>query len=304
MGGTVSGTITIAASPGIDSAPLYLAQKNGDLAAAGLSHVDIKSYPSESAALNALHTGQANIAASDYGDIFHAQSLGADLRVLADGYDAAPGVVEILALPGTITSPAQLQGQPIGVPDDQAVVPGSGHPVSLETAAATQVLTDFLGNGAMAMNWQQMPAQQEITALRQGRVAAILVTEPYIFEAQSQLGAVEVLDAYSGSTAGLPLTGYVATNTWVKGNGAAVADFQAAIGNALSQSAMTGQVQQVLPKTTGMTVSDADLATIGTYPTSTSITGLERVVRLLATYNLVPLNKAPSVPPMIVKPGS
>src|SRR5215472_4009429 len=83
-GGTVTATVTIAAVPGIDTAPLYLAQKDGDFAAAGLRNVVIKSYPSEAAVLTAVQGGQADIAASDYGDIFAAQSQSRDLRVLAD----------------------------------------------------------------------------------------------------------------------------------------------------------------------------------------------------------------------------
>jgi NitT/TauT family transport system substrate-binding protein len=303
-GGPVSGTITIAAIPGIDTAPVYLAQKNGYFADEGLSHVVIKTFPSESAELTALQGGQADIAASDYGDIFYAQSKGSDLRVLADGYDAAPGVLEIIALPGTITSPTQLLGKLIGVPNDQLVSSaGANHAVSQETAAATQVLTNYLGNGALSMNWQPMSQQQEITALQKHRLPAVLVSEPYIYQAASQLGAVEVLDAYSGSTAGMPLTGYVAMNAWVKHNPDAVADFQAAISKAQTQASMTGQVQQLLPRTTGMTVTEAALSSIGIYPTSTSITGLERVVRLLAGNHLVPPNNAPAVPPMVVKPG-
>ena len=297
-GGPVSGTVTIAAVPGIDTAPLYLAQKNGYFAAEGLSHVVIKSFASQAGELTALQSGQADIAASDYGDIFHAQYQSPNLRILADSYDAAPGVLEIIALPGTITSPAQLQDLRIGVPNDQ-LVPG------LETAAATQVLTNYLGNAALSMNWVAMSQQQEITALQNKSLPAVLVSEPYIYEAESQFGAVEVLDAYSGSTAGMPLTGYIGMNAWVTHNPAAVADFQAAISTAQTQASMTGQVQQLLPKTaSGVTMADADLSTIGTYPTSTSVTGLERVVRLLANDGLIPINRAPSVPPMIVKPGS
>ena len=302
-GGPVSGTITVAAIPGIDTAPLYLAQKNGYLAAEGLSHVVIKTFPSGSAEITALQTGQADIAASDYGDIFYAESQSKDLRVLADGYDAGPGVLEILTWDGSgINSPADLAGVTIGVPNDQQLIQGSGHPVSLETAAATQVLTNFLGNAALSMNWRPMSQQDELGALQRHALQAILVSEPYIYEAQSQLGAVEVLDAYSGSTAGMPLTGYVATRGWATHNAAAVADFQAAIGQAQSQASMTGQVQQLLPRTTGMTVFDADLSTFGTYPTSTSVAGLQRVVRLLGY--IIPQNKAPSVPQMIIKPGT
>jgi NitT/TauT family transport system substrate-binding protein len=101
----------------------------------------------------------------------------------------------------------------------------------------------------------------------------------------------------------LPLTGYVATKAWVKDNPAAVVDFQAAMASAQTQASMTGQVQQILPKTTGMSVADADLSTIGSYPISTSAINLERVVRLMSNFNMIK-GQPPSVPPMIVRSSS
>jgi NitT/TauT family transport system substrate-binding protein len=306
-GSTVSSTVTIAAIPGIDTAPLYLAQRDGMFAAEGLTHVVIRTYSSETADLSALADGQADIAASDYGDIFYAQSQNPDLRILSDGYDATAGVLEVVTLPAKsgITSPAQLANQHIGVPEEQVLpgLSGSG-PVSLDAAAATQVLTNYLGNAAQYVQWEPMSQQQEISELESGQLPAALISEPYIYEAESEFGVTEVLDACSGSTASLPLTGYVATKAWVKDNPAAAADFQAAIASAQAQASMTGQVQQILPKTTGMSVADADLSTIGSYPTSTSAINLERVVRLMANFNMIKSGPPPSVPPMIVRPSS
>lgn len=306
-GGTVSSTITIAAIPGVDTAPLYLAERDGMFAAAGLTHVVIRSYSSEAADLSAVATGKADIAASDYGDIFYAQAKNPDLRILSDGYDATAGVLEVMSWQGSpITSPALLAGQTIGVPDEQLLsdLPGSGRPVSLDSAAAIQVLTNYLGNDAESVNWDPMSQQQEVAALQAHTLSAAILSQPYIYEAESQFGATEVLDACSGSTANLPLTGYVATKTWVKGNPAAVADFRAAIVSAQTQASMTGQIQQILPKTTGMTVADADLSTIGSYPTATSAINLERVVRLMSDLNMFRSGQVPSVPRMLVGPGS
>ncbi len=303
-GGTVSSTVTIAAIPGVDTAPLYLAQRDGIFTAAGLTHVVIHSYSSDSAELSAVANGQADIAASDYGDIFYAQSQNPDLRILADGYDATAGVLEVITLPGSsITSPVDLANQRVGVPDDQVLPEDSGDPISLDAAAAAQVLTTYLGNDVGSVTWVPMSQQQEIAALEnhQDGLAAILVSEPYIYEAESQFGATEVLDACSGSTASLPLTGYVASKSWVSQNPAAAADFQAAIAKAQTEAAMTGQVQQVLPKTTGMSVVDADLSTIGSYPTSISTVSLERVTRLMSDFNMFKA-APPKVPRMIVKP--
>jgi NitT/TauT family transport system substrate-binding protein len=302
-GGTVASTITIAAVPGVGNAPLYLAQKDGLFAAAGLKNVKIKSYTSEAAELTALQSAQVDIAASDYGDIFYQQSQSSDLRILADGYDAGAGVLEVLTLPdSSIQSPLDLANQKIGVPSDNVLtsLQGSGHPVSLDAAAATQVLSNYLGNAALSVQWDPMSQQQEVKSLEQHRIKAILVGEPYIYEAESQAGAVEVLDACSGSTANLPLSGYVAMNAWVKDNPSAVADFQQALAKAQSDAAMTGQVQQLLPGATGISAQEADLVTIGSYPAATSVIGLQRVVRLLSNFDMLKLGHAPAVPPMIV----
>jgi NitT/TauT family transport system substrate-binding protein len=304
-GGSVSSTITIAAVPGVENAPIYLAKKEGLFAAAGLKNVVIKSYSSQAAELSALKGAQADIAASDYGSIFYQQANFHDLRILGDGYDAGAGVLEILTWPGSsIKSPLDLAGQNIGLPADSVMpsLQASGNAISLDAAAATEVLTNYLGIDAQSVRWAPMPQAQEVAELEKHQLKAILVSEPYIYEAESQAGAVEVLDACSGSTANLPLAGYVAMSSWVKDNPAAVADFRQALATAQGDASMTGQVQQLLPSATGMTAQDADLITIGTYPTSTNVLSLDRVVRLLwnPLFNITNLAKPPAVPQMVV----
>jgi NitT/TauT family transport system substrate-binding protein len=299
-GGSVSGVITIAAVPGIDDAPLYIAQQDGLFAAAGLQHVVIKKESQESDEFSALQSNQAQIAATDYGNVFYAQSQGQDYRILANGYDAATGTLEVLTLPGSsIKGPAQLSGQKVALPSyDTLPNMPSDAPVSLEAAAASEVLSNYIGNAPNPVSWVKMPEASELSALETHRVQAILVGQPYIFEAERDAGAVEVLDACSGATANLPLSGYVATGSWVSKNPAAVADFQSAIAKAQADASMAGPVQKALPKYTGMSVVDADLSTIGTYPTTTSATELARVDRLLFLANMA---KQLSVAQMIVR---
>ena len=62
--------------------------------------------------VSALQNAQADIAASDYGNVFYAEAYAARrhdikhplLRILADGYDATAGVLEVLTLPARIQS--------------------------------------------------------------------------------------------------------------------------------------------------------------------------------------------------------
>jgi NitT/TauT family transport system substrate-binding protein len=125
-----------------------------------------------------------------------------------------------------------------------------------------------------------------------------LVSEPYVYQAESQSGAVEVLDAASGSTANLPLSGYVAAEAWVKSHGAAVTAFKSAMAHAQSEAAMAGPLQQALHTSVGITPEEAAMVTIGTFPTSTNASDLDRVTRLMYEADL--LKSPPSVSRMIV----
>lgn len=289
-GGAVSSTVVIAAVPGVSDAAIFLAQKDGLFAAEGLGHVTIDShYSSQSQVMNALKGGNADIAAADYGNVFNQEAQAPDLRILADGYDAAAGSLQILTLPGSkIQNPRSLirandnPGEKIGVPSDDTFGTRAQGTRSLDVAAASEVLQSFVGNAANSVSWDPMSQPQEVSELRTHQLSAILVSEPYVFQAESKLGAVEVLDAASGETAGLPLLGYVAQSSWVKQNSSAVADFQAAIAKAQADASLAGQVQKVLPGAAGMTVQDADLITVGTYPASTSPQALQSVVNLLS----------------------
>jgi NitT/TauT family transport system substrate-binding protein len=301
--GAVSGTITIAAAPGIDDAPLWLAQQKGLFAAAGL-HVVIKDFGSQSAELAAIENNQAQIAASDYGNIFAHQQAQPNLKLLADGYDAGSASVEILSLPKyKISTALNLEGAPIGLPSDSAVgTTSTGVPESLYVAAAREVMSNYLASGADVLAWQRMSQQKEISDLSAGKLHAILLTEPYIYNAEATLGATPVLDVFSGGTATLPISGYVATSNWVKSNATAVADFQSALEQAQSDAGMTGPIQQVLPKLpdAGISTQEANMVSVGTYPTTTNIGALQRVTELMTTESMLSKSGSIAISSMLV----
>ena len=71
---------------------------------------------------------------------------------------------------------------------------------------------------AAKIHWAPMPTSALIGALQHHQVGAILATEPTIYEAESQLGAVPVLDSCTGATANLPLDGYFTTSSYATKN--------------------------------------------------------------------------------------
>ena len=213
--------------PGVGDAPLYVALQQGLFRQHGLT-VHLRSYKTMSQVMDALHNGQANVAVGDYADFFYEQErdLSAPMVVLADGYDAAPNIMDVLVSPDSrITTPQGLQGKTIGTAAPQ-VMPGNvGAPYNMETVAASSAL-DNDGVQLNLVKWQPMPPNELVNALRTHRVDAILVTEPQIFQAESEIGARTILDACSGQTVNLPLDGDFAPRSFADNHRATLLAFR------------------------------------------------------------------------------
>ncbi|HEY2309155.1 MAG TPA: ABC transporter substrate-binding protein [Streptosporangiaceae bacterium] len=305
-GPTATGTVTVVAPLGVAAAPLYIGLKDGLFSRAGLTvHVvSASSVPQEVAA---LRKGSADIAFGDYADMFFAQEDNPALHLLAvaDGYDAGPNVMEVLTLPNSgILKPKDLVGRTVGTAQQQGMpLRNQKHqfiPYSTDTVATWSVLSSDNVDGGK-VRWHPMPANELVSALKNGKVAAILATEPTIYEAESQLGAVPVLDSCTGATANLPLDGYFTTTSYAGRNAQAVAAFRGALEKAQAQAAMAAPLQTALTKSTGLQAQAAAMITLGTYPTTLSAANLQRVVNLMFTFGALP--KQFNVPSIVAKPN-
>lgn len=287
QGGSGGGQLTVGIVPGIDNAPLDVSMRNGLFSDHGLNVV-IKTYSSLQPEFQALKSGSLDIAVGDYADFFYEDATGnASLHLIADGYDAASNVMEVLTLPGSgITTQQDLEGKVIATPEPQLIPSANGPyssdvvPFSMETLATESVL-DSDGITPTSVTWKPTPAQDMIGELRDGQVSAILATEPYVTAAESQLGAVEVLDSCSGLTANLPLSGYFSLAAYAGAHSAQLQQFRTALESGQADAGNGGPLQAVLPQFTGMSTEDAALATFGTYPTSLSIGQIQRVADLM-----------------------
>ena len=283
--------ITVAAEPGVDDAPLYIAYKDGLFAKAGVK-VTIKTFGSAAGDLAALRSGKADIGFGDYVDYFYSQDVHKGLVAVADGYNAAPGVVEVLTLPRSgIDTPQSLANQTIGTAEPQGIktdlTTNPDIPYSIATVATQSVLgNDGVNTGKVT--WKPMPSQDLIGALQNHQVNAILVTEPYIYEAEAKLGAIEVLDSCSGATANLPLAGYFTGKSFARQDPVALQDFRSALLAAQAKAVLAGPVDKVLANVPGMSMKTATLVTVGDYPTSLSEGSLQRVAQLMFNFGVLP----------------
>jgi len=278
-------SITIAAVPGVGDAPLYVAVQQGLFRQRGLT-VHLRSYQTMKQVTDALHNGQANVAVGDYADFFYEQENDSSepLVVLADGYDAAPNIMNVLVRPDSqITTPQGLQGARIGTAAPQVMPGGVAAPFSIETVAASSAL-DNNGVQPNLVTWVPMQAKNLVPALRSHQVDAILVTEPQIFQAESEIGARTILDACSGETVNLPLDGYFAPRSFAEKNQAALQTFRSVMTRAQADAVQPAPLQAVLMHDAGMGRETASLITVGQYPTALKVTSLQRVADLMSFY--------------------
>jgi len=304
-GPTASGTITVEAAPGVPDAPLYIGLRDGLFSKAGLTVHVVKSssVPQEVAALR-NHT--ADIAFGDYANMFYSeeQHPAPHLLALADGYDAGPSVVEVLTLPGSkIVTPRDLEKKVIGTASTQAIPTHNGtqpQPYGIDTLATWSVLASD-NVRVKTITWDPMPTGKLIGALQNHQVDAILATEPTIYSAESQLGAVPVVDSCTGATANLPLDGYFTTKSYASKNAQVLAAFRSALAKAQAQAAMAAPLQTALTKSAGLKAQAAAMVTLGSYPTTLSAPNLQRVVALMYNFSTLPKNF--NVQSIVVKPN-
>ena len=280
------GQITVAATPGVADAPLYLAAREGLFSKAGLK-VTIESSPTDATNLHALGKGTVDVASADYVDFFYVQSnTDPGLQFVADGYDAAPSVMGVLALRGSHINTAQgLIGKTVGTSQPEEFPYQASAPYSLETLATQSVLLND-GVQPTQVHWKAMPTQRLVGALKHHRVNAILVSEPYMYQAESELGATEVLDSLSGSTAGLPLSGYFTRGSFARDHADALRTFRSVLLQAQAQAATGRGVRTVLAKDPQMNTLTADMLTLGVYPGSVNVSGVQQVSNLMANYSM------------------
>jgi NitT/TauT family transport system substrate-binding protein len=292
------GSVTVGIVPGIDNAPLAVGVKDGLFQQHGVQ-VTVKDYPSLDDELQALTSGQIQVAGGDYTTFFfyeqQQEQLSAakakPLRLLADGYDAASDSVAVLALPADpdIHRPGvtaqDLENSAAGVATAPLAIPSSFYqnhptvPYNFPTLAAQEVLGNQ-GVSPSSVAWKQVAPADMISQLQSGKVKAILATEPYILQAEEKLGAVEVTNASTGVTAGLPMSGYFSLASYTQANSSAVQDFQAGLSQAQADCVQRGPVQGVLP-TLGVQQGDTSLVTLGSYPQSLNVGQVQRVATLM-----------------------
>ena len=167
--------LTLAVADSAFAGPLWVADRQGFLAAEGL-RATLKPYPTGKLCLEAMLRGEAEVATVAETPIMFAGLAGTPLRVIANLASSTEHAVVARADRG-IREPSDLRGRRIGV--------------SLGTSAhyfIHAVLTDQ-GLDEADVELIDLPVREQAEALAAGRVDAVSAFPPYSTQCQRALGA-------------------------------------------------------------------------------------------------------------------
>ncbi len=167
--------LTLAVAASAFAGPLWVADRQGFLAAEGL-RATLKPYPTGKLCLEAMLRGEAEVATVAETPIMFAGLAGTPLRVIANLASSTEHAVVARADRG-IRQPSDLRGRRIGV--------------SLGTSAhyfIHAVLTDQ-GLREADVELIDLPVGEQAAALAAGRVDAVATFPPYVTQCQRALGA-------------------------------------------------------------------------------------------------------------------
>jgi NitT/TauT family transport system substrate-binding protein len=270
--------LVIAAVPTASSAGVYLAQRDGLFRKAGLN-VKIVNISAGANVTPELLNGSIDVVNGAYAGFILAQvHQAAQFHILADGYAGAPDVDEVVVLPNSgIRDVKQLAGKTIAV---NAL--GSVAQLLVSSALVEQGLPASKVH-FVAMGFPAMPA-----ALKNHQIDAAYLPEPYLSQAEEQIGGEALLDVNQGATQDFPIDGYAATVQWCRKYPRTAAAVAKALdqGQALADTDRP-QVEKALTKDTTITKEIAAIMALGDFPDTVDTVHLQRVPDLMQTFGLL-----------------
>jgi NitT/TauT family transport system substrate-binding protein len=284
-GGLEKTILKVAAVPAVDSAGLYIAEQRGLFAAEGL-HVSIVPAISGKTTISNQLAGHFDVTSGNYVSYILAnaapQTAGlkkaADFRVLVPGSIMQSDNQDIMVLPHShIQTVSQLKNQTIAV--------------NVTHNIGQLLVSSILSDNAVAVNSKKfIPVQfpDMATALQQGRVAAAWMPEPFITEAEENVGAIPLADSNQGTTEDLPIAGYMVTASWLKKYPNTAAAFRRALLKAQAIAATDpAAIQQGMEAFARVPAKTASIEATPQYPTQMNPALLGRLEQLMLHFNMI-----------------
>jgi NitT/TauT family transport system substrate-binding protein len=280
--------LTVGTLPVADFAALQLAITRGFFKAEGLT-VKTQILQGGAEAIPRLKSGNLDFSGGSYVPFFQAQDQGViKLRIVADAFQSADGThVVLVAKDSPIHTVQDLAGKKIGVNVKHNLA-------SLLIQALAQPQGVKLDEDK---NFIPVAFPDMQNALKTGSVDAVQAVEPFNTQLQKSIGARLLADTNEGQTSNFPISGYATTEEFAKKNPKTVAAFQRALGKAQAMLSDRKVLEQVVPTYTKIDTATAASLHFGTFPTTLSVTRLQRVADIMQQYGY--LTKPLDVKPLV-----
>lgn len=271
-------SIVVGAVPAADSAGLYIAQQLGYFADEGL-HVKIVPIVSAELAISAQLAGTYDVTLGNYVSYIEADAeQHAGLRIIAEGSVMQPGNQAIVTLPRSrITTLAGLRRATLAVNVTNnvgTILIGSAleaHGLSLTDVKLVPIQFPFMA-----------------AALKDHRVDAAWIPEPFLSSAEEQLGARTIFDLDQGAAQSFPVVGYAITRSWGQKYPRTTAAFLSALekGQRMAQSDRPA-VERAIQAFLGVPAPTAAVAALPAFPLGVDHVRLQRVSNAMHSFGLL-----------------
>jgi len=189
----------------------------------------------------------------------------------------APLTQEVLVPAGSpIQNVGGLKGQKIGV---NALN-------NIGTLLVSALLQDN-GVSPSDVHFVAIPFPLMAKALQTHQVNAAWEPEPFVTGSEESIGATAIADADQGSAQNLPVSGYIATQSWLDKYPNTAAAFRRAVLKAQSiANTDLAAVQRGMVAFGGVSLTTAQIAEAPTYPLQTNVALLQRVANLMEQFGM------------------
>ncbi len=265
-----------------DLAPFHLAMKEGYFKDEGLN-VKFVQAPSGGESVGKLLSGEVDIAYASYTPFFLAQSKNAagakgGVKLVADASSAGPGATMVVATPdSSVRTIKDIPGKRVAVTATGTI----SDLLTMATLKANNVAYDKI-------KWTPTPFPLTAQALKEKRVDAAFVTEPFIQDTMKNAGAQPIFDTATGPTADMPTAGWGSSGDFVEKNPKTIAAFQRAMQKGTDLAlGDRGKVEPMLVEFSGVDQDTARMATLLTFQSKLDATRIQRVPDLMLEFKVI-----------------
>jgi NitT/TauT family transport system substrate-binding protein len=270
--------LTIAAVPAADSAGLYVAEQDGLFAAQGL-HVTIEPAISSETVIGQQLHGKYAITSGNYVSYMLANvKQHANFEILAAGSIMEPQDQELMIPPGSsIRSVSDLRGKTIAL----NAFNGIGQLLVSATLTANMI-------SPSQVNFTTIQFPDMVKALKEHKVAAAFMPQPFATNAEDSIGAEPLADLDEGAVSELPISGYVVTKSWLQKYPKTAAAFRKALIEAQRiADTNPGAVEKAMVHYSGVSATAAAIMASPQFPLDTDPVLIQRVADLMQEFGLL-----------------